>query len=107
MADNKEKLVEQEKEKLAEERQKIDTFADFGNMYNFKKDFTYSYKTDAGLTEDIVREISEKKHEPEWMLNFRLNRWTSSTIWTILIGVRISANSIWITSSPTSARTLR
>lgn len=30
MADNKEKLVEQEKEKLAEERQKIDTFADFG-----------------------------------------------------------------------------
>lgn len=72
MADNKEKLVEQEKEKLAEERQKIDTFADFGNMYNFKKDFTYSYKTDAGLTEDIIREISEKKHEPEWMLNFRL-----------------------------------
>ena len=72
MADNKEKLVEQEQDKLAEERQKIDTFADFGNMYNFKKDFTYSYKTDAGLTEDIVREISEKKHEPEWMLNFRL-----------------------------------
>lgn len=80
MADNKEKLVDQEKEKLveqkeekiAEERQKIDTFADFGNMYNFKKDFTYSYKTDAGLTEDIVREISEKKHEPKWMLDFRL-----------------------------------
>ena len=52
MADNKEKLVDQEKEKLveqkeekiAEERQKIDTFADFGNMYNFKKDFTYSYR---------------------------------------------------------------
>lgn len=41
-------------------------------MYNFKKDFTYSYKTDAGLTEDIVREISEKKHEPKWMLDFRL-----------------------------------
>ena len=37
-----------------------------------KKDFTYSYKTDAGLTEDIVREISEKKHEPQWMLDFRL-----------------------------------
>ena len=80
MADNKEKLVDQEKEKLveqkeekiAEERQKIDTFADFGNMYNFKKHFTYSYKTDAGLTEDIVREISEKKHEPKWMLDFRL-----------------------------------
>lgn len=37
-----------------------------------KKDFTYAYKTDAGLTPEIVREISEKKHEPAWMLDFRL-----------------------------------
>ena len=72
MADEKEKLVEEREEKLNAERQKIDTFSDFGNMYNFKKDFNYSYKTEAGLTEDIVREISEKKHEPQWMLDFRL-----------------------------------
>ena len=63
MADNNEKFASQQS-KMADERKTIDTFADFGNMYNFKKDFTYSYKTDAGLTEDIVREISEKKHEP-------------------------------------------
>lgn len=71
MADNNEKFASQQA-KMADERKTIDTFADFGNMYNFKKDFTYSYKTDAGLTEDIVREISEKKHEPQWMLDFRL-----------------------------------
>ena len=26
-----------------------------------------------GLTEDIVRRISEKKQEPDWMLQFRLD----------------------------------
>ena len=91
MADNNEKFASQQA-KMADERKTIDTFADFGNMYNFKKDFTYSYKTDAGLTEDIVREISEKKHEPQWMLDFRLK----SLVLT-------SANSTWTTSSPTSA----
>ena len=37
-----------------------------------KMDFTYSYKTQAGLTEDIVRTISAEKKEPKWMLDFRL-----------------------------------
>lgn len=41
-------------------------------MYNFRNDFKYSYKTDAGLTPDIVQEISEKKDEPKWMRDFRL-----------------------------------
>ncbi len=39
-------------------------------------DFTYGEegfeRLDAGLTPDIVREISERKDEPEWMLEFRL-----------------------------------
>ena len=39
-------------------------------------DFTYSEegyeRYDDGLTPDIVRAISEKKDEPEWMLNMRL-----------------------------------
>lgn len=30
------------------------------------------YKADAGVSEDIVREISKTKNEPEWMLNKRL-----------------------------------
>lgn len=32
----------------------------------------YSYKADNGLTEEVIREISAKKEEPEWMLEKRL-----------------------------------
>ncbi|ETA81955.1 Fe-S cluster assembly protein SufB [Youngiibacter fragilis] len=41
-------------------------------IYDVKNEFTYSYKSEAGLTEDIIREISAKKNEPDWMLQFRL-----------------------------------
>ena len=41
----------------------------------YKYGFTTDVETDiipVGLNEDIVRLISQKKHEPEWMLEFRL-----------------------------------
>ena len=60
-----------EEAKLDQEKV-INSLDDLGNMYNFRNDFDYSYRTDAGLTPDIVREISEKKQEPKWMLDFRL-----------------------------------
>jgi len=50
------------------------------NIYQ-KKDYEYGfydegveavYDSGKGLTEEIVRGISERKNEPEWMLNFRL-----------------------------------
>lgn len=41
-------------------------------IYDIKNDFNYSFKAEAGLTPDIIREISQRKNEPEWMLNFRL-----------------------------------
>jgi Fe-S cluster assembly protein SufB len=41
-------------------------------IYDVKNEFTYSYKSESGLTEDIIREISAKKNEPDWMLQFRL-----------------------------------
>lgn len=41
-------------------------------IYDVKNEFTYSYKAESGLTEDIIREISAKKNEPDWMLQFRL-----------------------------------
>ena len=41
-------------------------------IYDIKNDFTYRYKTDKGLTEDIIMEISREKNEPEWMRDFRL-----------------------------------
>ena len=33
----------------------------------------FTAATDYGLTEDVVRQISKFKNEPEWMLEFRLN----------------------------------
>ena len=61
MAEDREKLVQQQTQKMAEERNKIETFADFGNMYNFKKDFTYSYKTDAGQGVRVARVEPDRK----------------------------------------------
>ncbi|NLB23755.1 MAG: Fe-S cluster assembly protein SufB, partial [Clostridium sp.] len=41
-------------------------------IYDIKNDFKYNSKSEAGLTPDIIREISHKKDEPEWMTEFRL-----------------------------------
>lgn len=41
-------------------------------IYDIKNAFEYRYKTSEGLNEEIVREISFEKKEPEWMLNYRL-----------------------------------
>ena len=41
-------------------------------IYDIKNDFKYNFKSEAGLTPDIIREISHKKDEPEWMTEFRL-----------------------------------
>lgn len=40
----------------------------YGFYDNFEAD-----EVPAGLNEDVVRQISAKKHEPEWMLEWRLN----------------------------------
>ncbi|HHT66813.1 MAG TPA: Fe-S cluster assembly protein SufB [Erysipelotrichaceae bacterium] len=40
--------------------------------YGFKDEDVSILKTDVGLNEDIVRQISELKNEPEWMLEYRL-----------------------------------
>ena len=46
-------------------------------------DYKYGFVTDIdtevipkGLNEDIVRLISSKKNEPEWLLEYRLKAWT-------------------------------
>lgn len=40
--------------------------------YGFHDDVDPIYSTGKGLTEEVVREISAAKNEPEWMLDFRL-----------------------------------
>ena len=40
--------------------------------YGFKEKDVSIYNTGVGLSEDVIRAISAKKHEPDWMLEFRL-----------------------------------
>ena len=50
------------------------------NIHNIVGDYKFGFTTDVknvvdtgkGLTEDVVRQISKLKNEPEWMLEFRL-----------------------------------
>ena len=41
-------------------------------IYDEKNPFTYRKKTEKGLNEEIIRQISKEKNEPEWMLQKRL-----------------------------------
>ena len=40
--------------------------------YGFVDEEQHVFRTKPGLSEDVVREISKQKGEPEWMLEFRL-----------------------------------
>ena len=48
------------------------------NIHNIVGDYKFGFKTDVknvvdtgkGLSEDVVRQISKLKNEPEWMLEF-------------------------------------
>lgn len=42
------------------------------SLYDFADDEAGAERLDAGLTPEIVREISAQKDEPDWMLDFRL-----------------------------------
>ena len=41
-------------------------------VYDIKDEMHHKFTTGKGLTEEIVRKISEKKNEPQWMLEYRL-----------------------------------
>lgn len=41
-------------------------------FYDIKNEDNYSYKVSKGLSEEIIKEISKEKNEPQWMLEFRL-----------------------------------
>ncbi|MDE1828563.1 MAG: Fe-S cluster assembly protein SufB [Candidatus Micrarchaeota archaeon] len=50
----------------------VDREVEYKENYGFHDNFEYKFKTRKGLDEDIVREISAMKKEPEWMLEKRL-----------------------------------
>ena len=47
--------------------------------YGFKDEDVSIFNTGVGLNEDVVREISKSKGEPEWMLEFRLKAFRAFT----------------------------
>lgn len=42
------------------------------NMYDFRMEEKDAYKLSAGLTPEIVEQLSKEKNDPEWMHDFRL-----------------------------------
>jgi len=51
----------------------LDTLRDdYQTRYGFRDDEKHVVRIKPGLSEDVVRQISAIKNEPEWMLNFRL-----------------------------------
>lgn len=57
---------------MAEERKKSKIDDVDRGVYDVKDAVEFSYKAETGLTEEVIRDISAKKKEPEWMLEFRL-----------------------------------
>jgi Fe-S cluster assembly protein SufB len=75
--------------------------------YGFTTDID-SVKAPKGLNEDIVRFISAKKNEPEWMLQWRLDayrRWLtmSEPEWANVHYPKIDYNDLYYYSAPKSA----
>ena len=42
------------------------------SFYDFRFEDRDNYRVSSGLTEEIIRQISKEKHDPDWMLEFRL-----------------------------------
>lgn len=61
MGKEKNKLVNKKKENI-----------DIEYKYGFKDPEKFSFKTEKGLNEEIIKTISKVKKEPEWMLDIRL-----------------------------------
>jgi len=55
-----------------EERDLKNLNTEYTEKYGFTTPERYAYKSQKGLTEAVVRDISRLKGEPEWMLEFRL-----------------------------------
>lgn len=75
---------------------------------SYKHGFTTDVETETmakGLSEDVVREISKRKEEPEWMLDFRLSayrKWKKMTPpkWAYLHHPPVDFNNISYYSAP-------
>lgn len=66
-------IIKSEKELSAEEAALRDLRASYETAYGFHDDdVRYAFKSQKGLNEDIVRQISAMKNEPQWMTDLRV-----------------------------------
>ncbi len=64
-------LTDEKTDQIAEEKAQLQTFADREYRYGFSSDFEADV-VPRGLNEDVIRLISAKKDEPDWLLAWRL-----------------------------------
>ncbi|MCS6848259.1 MAG: Fe-S cluster assembly protein SufB [Candidatus Roseilinea sp.] len=57
---------------MAEEKSQVSVNEEYLQKYGFYEPENYAFKSRKGLDEEIVKEISWMKGEPEWMTRFRL-----------------------------------
>jgi Fe-S cluster assembly protein SufB len=57
---------------MAEEKTQVSVNDEYIDKYGFHEAENYAFKSRKGLDEQIVRDISRMKKEPEWMTDFRL-----------------------------------
>ncbi len=68
----KQERIEKRKNQVIIQRERTHIDDQNRGVYDIKNAFEYDFKVENGLTEDIIREISSNKNEPEWMLEKRL-----------------------------------
>ena len=57
---------------MAEERSQVSVNDEYIEKYGFHEEENNFFKSRRGLDEEVVRQISAMKHEPEWMTDFRV-----------------------------------
>jgi Fe-S cluster assembly protein SufB len=65
--------IRSEKALTPEEDALRDVRGSYAETYGFHDDFEYNFKSRKGLDEDVIRQISAIKGEPEWMTRIRLD----------------------------------
>ncbi len=55
---------------MGAEKEFLDQLGDY--RYGFRDPETYVFKSQKGLNQEVVEQISAMKGEPDWMLKFRL-----------------------------------
>jgi len=65
-------FIPSEKELTEDESQLHDVRGSYDEKYGFHVAENYNFKSEKGLTEEMVRTISKMKNEPQWMTDLRV-----------------------------------